>query len=345
MKRAFLASLVLTIAFGACKNAQFNKLEKGLEYKIIENGSGDKVKQGDYIQYHMSKFYQTDKGDSLLADTRNTTGAVLNMVDSAGMGPYYKMITQLRKGDSLVMRILTDSVFSDGQQEMAPFMKKGHHLITTLKVVNIFKDQKAADSAMQIEQKRMEGVLQSIGAEQAKKDEADIQAYLSKNNVKTVKGRAGTYVEVLQPGSGPNIDSTNVVYVNYTGRTLNGAKPFDSNTDPAYQHVEPLPVNFTSDPTLGTSVIPGWMDGLQMLNKGAKARFYIPSELGYGQRGMLPDIAPNSVLVFDVEVVDVLNKAAAKVKMDEYMKRQQAAQARMMDSIRRSMPDTTNIPR
>lgn len=114
---------------------------------------------------------------------------------------------------------------------------------------------------------------------------------------------------------------------------------FDSNTDPAKGPVHPLIVNMTSDPSLGVTVIKGWTDGMTLLNKGAKAKFYIPSSLGYGAQGAGADIAPNSILIFDIEVADVLNKAQAKIAAEEQNKQMQAMQKHYMDSVQKLQPN------
>jgi len=82
---------------------------------------------------------------------------------------------------------------------------------------------------------------------------------------------------------------------------------FDSNVDPQFQHVMPLYVNLTNDRSAGGNVIDGWRDGFALLNKGAKAKLYIPSELAYGPMGNGPKIGPNTILVFDVEVTDFVS--------------------------------------
>jgi FKBP-type peptidyl-prolyl cis-trans isomerase len=80
---------------------------------------------------------------------------------------------------------------------------------------------------------------------------------------------------------------------------LNGEK-FDSNVDPKFNHVQPFEF------TVGIGqVIKGWDEGLQLLNKGGKAKLIIPSSLAYGSRGAGAAIPPNSPLVFDVEVTDI----------------------------------------
>ena len=97
------------------------------------------------------------------------------------------------------------------------------------------------------------------------------------------------------------------VLVNYTGRMLDG-KVFDSSIEAEAKKAglqqgdrkyEPIPV------ILGTSpVIQGWTEGLLLLNEGAKAKFIIPSGLGYGDQSA-GDIPPYSTLVFDVELVKI----------------------------------------
>jgi FKBP-type peptidyl-prolyl cis-trans isomerase len=90
--------------------------------------------------------------------------------------------------------------------------------------------------------------------------------------------------------------------MNYTGKTLDG-KMFDSNTDPSKGHVQPFGF------TLGVGqVIKGWDEGVQLLNLGSRATFFIPSGLAYGDRGAGAAIPPNAVLMFDVEVLSIDKK-------------------------------------
>ncbi len=114
-----------------------------------------------------------------------------------------------------------------------------------------------------------------------------------KANIKTTA--SGLQYEVLTPGTGAKSPAaTDHVTVHYTGTTIDG-KEFDSS----YKHGG-QPVTFPLN-----GVIPGWTEGVQLMTEGAKYRFYIPSELAYGEQGAGGVIGPNQALIFDVELVKI----------------------------------------
>jgi len=119
------------------------------------------------------------------------------------------------------------------------------------------------------------------------------EAFLAENTTKEniVTTASGLQYEILAEGEGPSPSATTSVTVHYKGTTLDG-KEFDSS----YSRNEPatFPLN---------RVIAGWTEGLQLMNAGAKYRFFIPSELAYGQRGAGADIGPNAALIFEVELL------------------------------------------
>jgi FKBP-type peptidyl-prolyl cis-trans isomerase len=104
---------------------------------------------------------------------------------------------------------------------------------------------------------------------------------------------SGLMYKVITPGDGASPDANDVVEVHYEGRLTDGTV-FDSS----YERGETIefPLN---------RVIPGWTEGLQLMQEGSKYEFVIPPELGYGSRGAGDVIPPNAVLIFDVELFHV----------------------------------------
>lgn len=333
--------LCLGVIFMVSCKQDFQKGPKGLEYKIISNGDGASMKYGDFMQMQIAQYVNNGKSDSLLSDSRTNSGAIIQPLDSMSIPPdYYKIISKMKKGDSLVLRMSADSIIAQNPGAMPPFIKKGYYLLTTVKLMNVFKNQVQADSARKKEMIIQRAKDSVANIQILKQDDKAIQDYLKKNNISNAtKAPMGTYVQVIQPGTGALLDTSVVAKVNYTGMTMDG-KVFDSNTDPSKGHVEPFLVNLTNDKSLGSGVINGWYDGLKMLNKGAKAKFFIPSTLAYGKQGAGADIKPNSILIFDIEVVDLLSKVQAKAEADKVQKERMEKQKKFLDSMRNAMPDS-----
>jgi peptidyl-prolyl cis-trans isomerase A (cyclophilin A) len=109
------------------------------------------------------------------------------------------------------------------------------------------------------------------------------------------KTESGLRYKMIQKGSGKKAENGKVVSVHYTGQLEDG-KVFDSS------YPRKKPIEF---PLGKGHVIEGWDEGIALLQVGDKARFVIPSHLGYGSRGAGGVIPPNATLVFDVELMDV----------------------------------------
>lgn len=325
MKKVALFPVLIILMAGCAQS--FKKGEEGLEYKIIKSGGGDQIRYGEFMQIHVGQYYDNGKSDSLVSDTR-TAIPVIEVLDTVRTPPsYYSILSQLRKGDSVVIRVLSDSMFKRNPAGMPPFIKKGHFLITTIKLLNIFETKEQADSARNASMKEAQERMERESAEQLVKDDKLLQDYFKANKLQVQKAPQGTYVQIIEPGSGPLIDTSVVVKANYTGMLMDG-KIFDSNTDSAFRHVTPLLVNMTDDPALGGGIIKGWKDGLTLLRKGSKAKFFIPSSLAYGAQGAAPDIKPNAILIFNIEILDVLNREQAKKAVEEEMRFFQESQLR-----------------
>lgn len=129
--------------------------------------------------------------------------------------------------------------------------------------------------------------------------EAFLAENAKKEGVKTTA--SGLQYKVITEGEGANPKATDTVTVNYEGKLIDG-KVFDSS----YERGEPIefPLN---------QVIPGWTEGVQLMKPGAKYEFFIPSDLAYGEAGN-PEIEPNSVLIFTVELLTKEQAEAARAK-------------------------------
>ncbi len=128
----------------------------------------------------------------------------------------------------------------------------------------------------------------------AAEDGAKAQAYLAENAKKpgVQTTASGLQYEVITEGKGASPKAEDMVKVHYEGKLLDG-KVFDSSI----QRGEPASFRLNQ-------VIPGWTEGLQLMKVGAKYKFTIPPQLAYGPEGAGP-IPPNSVLVFEVELLDI----------------------------------------
>lgn len=131
--------------------------------------------------------------------------------------------------------------------------------------------------------------------EKAKSGKADGEKFLAENAGKegVVTLPSGLQYQVLREGNGRKPAATDQVECHYEGTLVNG-QVFDSS----YRRGETA--------TFGLNqVIAGWTEGLQLMQEGAKYRFFIPYTLGYGERGAGQSIPPFATLIFDVELVKV----------------------------------------
>lgn len=123
-------------------------------------------------------------------------------------------------------------------------------------------------------------------------EDAQIKAYASADGIAAVKHSSGIYYQIIDSGTGATPTMNSYVYITYTGKLLNGTQ-FDkaSNAD-------------STGWKLG-SLIEGWQIGLSFIKKGGRIKLIIPSSLAYSCNGSGSTIPPNSVLYFDITLVDV----------------------------------------
>ncbi|MDY4778772.1 MAG: FKBP-type peptidyl-prolyl cis-trans isomerase [Prevotella pectinovora] len=162
---------------------------------------------------------------------------------------------------------------------------------------NVLKvPHKDAQTIVQEYFRQQEERINAIRAEQGKAAKAEGEKFLAENGKKegVVTLKSGLQYEVLREGNGKKPKATDQVKCHYEGTLING-QVFDSS----YKRNEPavFPLN---------QVIPGWTEGLQLMQEGAKYRFYIPYILAYGESGAGGSIPPFATLIFDVELLEVM---------------------------------------
>jgi FKBP-type peptidyl-prolyl cis-trans isomerase FklB len=168
-----------------------------------------------------------------------------------------------------------------------------------------FKDALAGTKPLMSEQEVRETMMafekdmQQKQTEVAQKNGAEAEKFLAANKTKEgVKTtQSGLQYKVVKEGSGAQPKASDTVTVNYRGTLMDGTE-FDSS----YKRGQPA-----SFPVSG--VIKGWTEALQLMKVGSKLQLFIPATLAYGEQGR-PGIPPNSLLIFEVELMDVKSPQA-----------------------------------
>ncbi len=153
-------------------------------------------------------------------------------------------------------------------------------------------------------QKQQQEKTQKVAAANKTEGEAFLTANKSKDGVVTLP--SGLQYKILTAGTGPKPTASDSVKCNYKGTLIDG-KEFDSS----YKRGQPATF------AVG-QVIKGWTEALQLMPVGSKWQLFVPSSLGYGERGAGAEIGPNATLIFEVELLSIEEKATdAKGKGDK----------------------------
>jgi FKBP-type peptidyl-prolyl cis-trans isomerase FklB len=161
---------------------------------------------------------------------------------------------------------------------------------------HLMTDQEARETLVAL-QKDLQAKQRERNKVIGEKNKKEGDAFLAKNKkesgVKTLP--SGLQYKVITEGKGKSPKASDTVTVNYSGKLVNGTE-FDSS----YKRGQPA-----TFPVSG--VIKGWTEALQLMKEGSKWHLVIPADLAYGEQGR-PGIPPNSVLIFDVELLSISAK-------------------------------------
>jgi FKBP-type peptidyl-prolyl cis-trans isomerase FkpA len=302
--KSLLALVVVLLGATTMSSCQKTKVTEkdGIEYTYIKEGS-EKAPNGHFLLYNLQI---TNGSDSVIYTTAGQPmpGYLMANDSMPATNGMDEIFLHLRKGDSIVFQSTAKTIFG---QNVPPFLKEDE----TVKV-NLGAFEVMDETAIQAYFEKMMSAEDSKKSERAvemlAQEAGVIEAYAAEKGLTVQKTANGLYYAIETEGTGEATTPGTTMYVNYAGYLLDGTL-FDTsypeiakanNMFNEGREYGPLPVNVGMG-----QVIPGWDEGLMLLKNGSKAKFLIPSPLGYGEAGAGGMIGPNSILVFDVEVTDV----------------------------------------
>ena len=280
---------------GACQSTSedgYEQTDSGLKYKFIKEGEGTKPDSGDFLLLNMT--YRV--GDSTLLNTSDQGGpAPVRLESTNPKTQVFEAFGMLKAGDSMEFQVTPQELFvKTFNSAIPPFADSTDMVTFDVGVEKTMTEQDFQAYQMEMMQKQQEEMLAQM-SEQMATDSALIEEHLAQNNIQAQATESGLRYVITQQGKGAEPAPGDSVYVQYRGTLLDGQQfqsSYDSNE----------PFGFV----LGQrQVIPGWDEGIALLNEGGKATFYIPSPLAYGPRRAGELIGENSILVFDVELTKV----------------------------------------
>ncbi len=252
-------------AYLEANNINAQRLESGIWYVMTEEGTG----KNPSVQANVTAHYSGTLLDGTKFDSSYDRGQPFTTTLDRVIVGWREAIPTLKKGGKGTFYIPSGLAYGDRAQGAIP---SNSVLVFDIELVDF------QESLNPVEQAAADRVL--------------IMNYLKQNNITATETASGLWYVITEPGTGGHPSLTSKVKTHYKGTLFNG-KTFDSS----YDRGQPLEFGLNQ-------VIRGWQEGIPLLQKGGKGTFYIPSGLAYGPKGAGGVIAPNSVLIFDVELLD-----------------------------------------
>jgi len=265
------------------KFKDYKKSSSGLLYKFHRDVQSPNATPEQFMVLDM-KIRVLPK-DTILRNSWNETQRLQMYITpstySASLEEAFLMVSA---GDSISFLINADSMWAKSVKQPLPsYIAKGSYLQFTVRPYRIFsRDQ-------------YNTYLDSLSQVRKKDEEKTIEQVLKEQNLTAKRTPGGTYYVPVVAGTGAQPAVGQTVKVHYSGYLLNGTK-FDSSVDRG------TPFEF---PVGKGNVIKGWDEGIPMMKVGEKGLLFIPSDQGYGSRGAGGSIPPNSILIFEVELIEV----------------------------------------
>jgi FKBP-type peptidyl-prolyl cis-trans isomerase len=301
-KHFAFSALAAAMLFASCKNNSpyegYDASDNGLYYKFYteQNEDGQKPMVGEHVM--ISFKIKTTEKDSLLGESKNMQtgqpGPIEMPVEKPTfVGGFEEGLMMMSPGDSASFIISADSFMlkTNRMEKLPPFIKPGSMLTLDVKLISIKdsltvkKEREKMMADREVQMKEMEKQME----ERKGSETTEIEAYLKTSKITVKPTQSGLYYVERKKGTGTRVKMGDNVKVNYSLFFLDGTM-LESNTA-----VFPMDVQ---------GMIPGFVEGVTMMNQGGKATLLLPSSIGYGPYGNQA-IPPYTPLVFEVEVVEV----------------------------------------
>ncbi len=278
----------------------FTTINPKLKYVFVENKpTAQHPQEGDDVMMHMvaicNNRFMYHSGQL----NKGKPGA-FSISKSTFKGDINEAIVLMTPGDSIICLVDAQSIYEYSKKRLPDFIKPGDLIQYNIRLVSITPKE-------QLQKEREAAMMKALQQQESNQntDDETLKAYFKTKNITPIKTASGMYFNIQKEGTGSLSKPGDTVVMNYRGNLLDGTV-FDSNIDSAFMHVQPLTF------VLGTGrVIQGWEEGIGYLKPGSKASFYLPASLAYGSQSRPGNAAnpkgipPNSVLIFDVELISV----------------------------------------
>jgi len=295
MRLSVLAILFCGLFFG-CESGvpPIETTAQGTRYQLYPSGNGEQAAEGEYAYFHVSL---RTEGDSIMGSTRDNGGEPPSVQVAAPEvevpSPIEDVIRLMRVGDSTIIRQNISDI-----PNKPPGMEEDTVVLYTVVATEMISEEQFAERKAE-EDAKLEAARQLVLAREddrlafAAQVLEDYNAGTLENIQETPSGLK--YV-IHEKGDGAEAEVNKGVAVQYIGQLVSDGTVFDQSFGRGEAIRFPLGQR---------AVIPGWDEGIDLLQVGDQATFFIPSELGYGANGSPGSIPPDSELAFYVELEEV----------------------------------------
>lgn len=280
----FSAIAFIFLALGclhSCSNGdkEFKKHPSGLSYRFFDmNPAGKTPKTGDILVLSMKIMNKDQK----VVDESNFYRMQLG--NPMYKGDFYTALSLLQVGDSVCFKLDAAGFFEKNRKRDLPVeFRQGDPVFIYVRLKNILSSED------------LESEKENTYHTDFEQEKSLLKNYIELTNTTVKPTNSGLYYIEKKKGKGKKAEVGKTLVVHYTGTTIDG-KVFDSSLQRG------KPISFI----LGRGqVIKGWDEAFQFMQEGGEARFIIPSDLAYGEKGYSNLILPYSTLVFEVELIEV----------------------------------------